>query len=73
LKILVVSPYDLSIAGGVTSHVNQIVKQFRRMGHEALVLGPASQPLKPDRYMVRMGGTDPLLSKGDAAKINFNP
>ncbi|HXH22686.1 MAG TPA: glycosyltransferase family 4 protein [Dehalococcoidia bacterium] len=73
MRILVVSPYDLAISGGVTSHVNQVVKQFRRMGHEALLLGPASRPLKPDRFTVRIGGTIRFFSKGDAARINFNP
>jgi phosphatidylinositol alpha-mannosyltransferase len=73
LKILVVSPYDLSIAGGVTSHVNQVVKQLRRMGHEALLLGPASSPLKPDRYTIDIGGTIRFYSPGDAARINLNP
>ncbi len=73
MKILVVSPYDLSIAGGVTSHVNQVVKQLRRMGHDALLLGPASQPLKPDRYTVNIGGTIRFFSPGDAASINLNP
>jgi len=73
LKILVVTPYDLSIAGGVTSHVNQVVKQLRRMGHDALLLGPASRPLKPDRYTVTIGGTIRFFSPGDAASINLNP
>jgi phosphatidylinositol alpha-mannosyltransferase len=73
VKILVVSPYDLSVAGGVTSHVNQVVKQLRRMGHEALLLGPASGALKPDRFTIRMGGTIPWPSPGDAARISFNP
>jgi phosphatidylinositol alpha-mannosyltransferase len=43
------------------------------MGHEALLLGPASSPLKPDRYTIRMGGTILWLSPGDAARISFNP
>ncbi len=73
MKILVVSPYDLAIAGGVTSHVNQVVKQLRRMGHDALLLGPASSPLKPDRFTLRMGGTVRFFSPGDAASINLNP
>jgi len=73
VKILVVSPYDLSISGGVTSHVNQVVRQLRRMGHEALLLGPASRPLKPDRYTVTIGGTIRFFSPGDAAQINLNP
>jgi len=73
LKILVVTPYDLSIAGGVTSHVNQVVKQLRRMGHDALLLGPSSRPLKPDRYTVTIGGTIRFFSPGDAASINLNP
>jgi phosphatidylinositol alpha-mannosyltransferase len=61
------------MAGGVTSHVNQVVKQLRRMGHEALLLGPASAPLKVDRFTLRMGGTVRWLSPGDAARISFNP
>ena len=69
MKILVVTPYDLSIAGGVTSHVNQVVKQLRRMGHDALLLGPASRSLKPDRYTVTIGGTIRFFSPGDAASI----
>ena len=43
------------------------------MGHEAMLLGPASSPLKPDRYTLRMGGTIRFFSPGDAASVNLNP
>ncbi len=43
------------------------------MGHEALLLGPTSRPLKPDRYTVDIGGTIRFFTPGDAASINLNP
>lgn len=43
------------------------------MGHEALLLGPSSRPLKPDRYTITLGNTIRFFSPGDAARINLNP
>jgi phosphatidylinositol alpha-mannosyltransferase len=43
------------------------------MGHDALLLGPASGQLRQDRYTIPIGGTIRFFSPGDAASINLNP
>ena len=74
MRILLVSPYDLTYPGGVTSHVLDLAHQFHAMEHEVSVAGPAGDGLLPQNgYTHHLGATFRLLSPGDAARINLNP
>jgi len=42
VRICVVTPYDLSHDGGVNRHARSLASALRELGHEARVLGPAS-------------------------------
>ena len=44
MKICLVSPYDLSLPGGVNKHVRSLAERLRRLGDEVEVIGPATQP-----------------------------
>jgi phosphatidylinositol alpha-mannosyltransferase len=74
LRILLVSPYDLTHPGGVTSHVLDLALQFRKMGHDAVVAGPSGDGrLRRDDHTHYLGGTMSFISPGDAARVNLDP
>lgn len=74
MKILLVNPYDLTHPGGVTNHVFDLAEQFRLMGHEAEIVGPAGQGLLPQNsYTHSVGDTMRLITPGDRARINPSP
>lgn len=74
MRILLVSPYDLTHPGGVTSHVLDLAHQFHAMEHEVAVAGPAGDGLLPQNgYTHHLGATFRLLSPGDSARVNLSP
>jgi phosphatidylinositol alpha-mannosyltransferase len=75
MKIGLVSPYDWSYPGGVRDHVWHLAEQFILMGHDIRILAPASgiQGKKPEKYILKMGGTTPIPINGSIARINLDP
>jgi phosphatidyl-myo-inositol alpha-mannosyltransferase len=75
MKIGLVSPYDWSYPGGVRDHVWHLAEQFISMGHDVRILAPASgiQGKKPEKYILKMGGTTPIPINGSIARINLDP
>ena len=74
MRILLVSPYDLTHPGGVTSHVFDLAHQFQRLGHEILVAGPSGDgPLPQNGFTQHVGSSIKFLSPGDSARVNLNP
>jgi phosphatidyl-myo-inositol alpha-mannosyltransferase len=74
VRILLVSPYDLTSPGGVTSHVFDAAEAFRNRGHPTTLVGPCGDgALPPDAWTHLMGGTMRLPSPGDEAWVNLNP
>jgi phosphatidylinositol alpha-mannosyltransferase len=74
VRILLVTPYDITLPGGVTSHVLDLAHQFHEMGHEATLVGPAGGGVLPQNaFTHHIGGTFRFPSPGDAARVNLNP
>lgn len=74
VNILLVSPYDITFPGGVTSHVLDLAHAFQEMGHETTLVGPAGTgPLPQNGYTHHIKGTIRVPSPGDAAFVNINP
>jgi phosphatidyl-myo-inositol alpha-mannosyltransferase len=75
MKIGLVSPYDWSYPGGVRDHVWHLAEQLISMGHDTRILAPASgiQGKKPEKYILKMGGTTPIPINGSIARINLDP
>jgi phosphatidylinositol alpha-mannosyltransferase len=74
VRILLVSPYDLTHPGGVTSHVFDLAHQFNLMDHEVEIAGPAGDGHLPQpTYTHHLGTTSRVLSPGDAAHVNPSP
>jgi phosphatidylinositol alpha-mannosyltransferase len=71
MKIALVSPYDLSVPGGVNSHILPLAEQFRCAGHEVRVIGPASDldsvPSAPG--VIVIGRPFPVPASGSIARI----
>lgn len=45
MRVVQVSPYDLSRHGGVQQHIQSLAAELRRRGHEVLVVGPGASAL----------------------------
>ncbi len=71
MKIALVSPYDLSVPGGVNSHILPLAAQFRCAGHDVRIIGPASDldslPQAPD--VIVIGRPFPVPASGSIARI----
>jgi phosphatidyl-myo-inositol alpha-mannosyltransferase len=44
VRVALVSPYDLTVPGGVQSHVRHLAAQLRAAGDEVVLLGPGREP-----------------------------
>jgi phosphatidyl-myo-inositol alpha-mannosyltransferase len=71
MKIALVSPYDLSVSGGVNSHILPLAAHFRARGHDVRVIGPASTDavLPPDPGIEVIGRPRPIPTSGSIARI----
>ncbi len=58
MRIALVSPYDLTVPGGVQSHVRHLATALRRLGDDVVLVGP--------------GGGDDHLSVGSTMRVPFN-
>jgi phosphatidylinositol alpha-mannosyltransferase len=74
VKIALVSPYDFAYPGGVNNHITQLERQFTRMGHEVIVIAPASRPITAfGGRFVAIGRPWPYPSSGSVARISLSP
>ena len=75
LKIGIVSPYDWSYPGGVRDHVRHLADQFIAMGHDVVILAPASgvKGKVVEDHVYKLGGTTPVPMNGSIARITLNP
>lgn len=65
MKICLVSPYSLSFPGGVQEHVKALAIQFRKKGHQAKIIAPAS-------FWNEKSSDKDILLVGNNLKIPFN-
>jgi len=72
MKILVVSPYSLTLPGGVQGQVLGLARALRARGHDAIVLGPCDGP-PPEPAVVTTGNSIPFASNGSVAPIAPDP
>ena len=74
MKIALVSPYDFAHPGGVNNHISALERQFTKMGHEVIVIAPASKPISifGSRF-IPIGRPWPYPSSGSVARISLSP
>lgn len=72
LRIAMVSPYSLTIPGGVQHQVIGLARELRRMGHEVRVLGPCDGP-PPEAFVTPLGDSVPTAANGSSAPLAPDP
>jgi len=68
VRIAQVSPYSLTLPGGVQSQVLGLGRALRKLGHDVRVLGPCDGP-PPEPGVVPLGSSIPLAANGSVAPI----
>jgi phosphatidylinositol alpha-mannosyltransferase len=72
LRVLLTCPYAWDAAGGVQVHVRQLAERLREMGHEVLVVAPASK--RPaDPFVVVAGAPIRIPYNESVAAISPTP
>jgi len=67
-----VSPYSLSVPGGVQMQVMGLARELRRMGIEVRVLGPCDGP-PPAAFVTPLGNSLPTSANGSVAPLAPDP
>jgi phosphatidyl-myo-inositol alpha-mannosyltransferase len=68
LRVGLVSPYSLTVPGGVQAQVLGLARELRRRGHEARVLGPCDGP-PPESFVTPLGNSLPTAANGSMAPL----
>ena len=68
MRIGLISPYSLSVPGGVQAQVLGLARELRRQGHEARVLGPCDGP-PPESFVTPLGNSLPTAANGSVAPL----
>lgn len=68
LRIGMVSPYSLTVPGGVQQQVLGLARSLRAQGHEVRVLGPCDGP-PPDPFVTPLGNSLPSAVNGSVAPL----
>ncbi len=72
LRVGMVSPYSLSIPGGVQAQVMGLARELRRNGVEVRVLGPCDGP-PPATFVTPLGNSLPTAANGSMAPLAPDP
>jgi phosphatidyl-myo-inositol alpha-mannosyltransferase len=78
LRIALVSPYDLTVPGGVQSHVEHLAAALRAQGDEVVLVGPGAADGAADGDEggprdVRIGGSMRIPFNGSVAPVALGP
>jgi len=68
-----VAPYDFAYPGGVANHVAALERELTALGHQVMVIAPASQPVTAfgDRF-IRIGTPRAMPASGSVARITIS-
>jgi phosphatidylinositol alpha-mannosyltransferase len=69
MRVAIVSPYDLSVAGGVQVHVEALAVALRALGDEVHVIGPGA----PGPGRSGLGASTSVPANGSRAPIALDP
>ncbi|MGH9128669.1 MAG: glycosyltransferase family 4 protein [Acidimicrobiales bacterium] len=72
VRVAQVSPYSLTIPGGVQCQVLGLARALRRRGVEASVLGPCDGPA-PEEGVIPLGLSIPFAANGSVAPVAPDP
>ncbi|MGH9044588.1 MAG: glycosyltransferase family 4 protein, partial [Acidimicrobiales bacterium] len=72
-RILMVSPYDVSVPGGVQGQVLGLSRALGDLGHEVTVVAPTSASPLQDVEVLSMGAPRPVRANGSVAPVSLSP
>ncbi|MGB8862400.1 MAG: glycosyltransferase family 4 protein [Ilumatobacteraceae bacterium] len=72
LRVGMVSPYSLTVPGGVQMQTMGLARELRRMGIEVRVLGPCDGP-PPATFVTPLGNSLPTSTNGSIAPLAPDP
>jgi phosphatidyl-myo-inositol alpha-mannosyltransferase len=73
MKVGIVCPYSLDVPGGVQSHVVDLARALRRLGHEVDLLAPADDDLPVPDFVTPAGKALGIPYNGSVARLSFGP
>jgi phosphatidylinositol alpha-mannosyltransferase len=73
VRIGIVCPYSLDVPGGVQSHVLDLARALRRIGHEVDVLAPADEDSPVPDFVTPTGRALGIPYNGSVARLSFGP
>jgi phosphatidylinositol alpha-mannosyltransferase len=68
MRVGLISPYSLTVPGGVQAQVLGLARELRRRGYEARVLGPCDGP-PPESFVTPLGNSLPTAANGSMAPL----
>jgi len=72
VRIGIISPYSLTMPGGVQGQILGLARALRAAGHDVRVLGPCDGP-PPDAGVTPLGNSVPTAANGSVAPIAPDP
>ncbi len=72
VRIGIISPYSLTLPGGVQGQILGLARALRAAGHDVRVLGPCDGP-PPDAGVTPLGNSVPTMANGSVAPIAPDP
>ncbi|HEY2195682.1 MAG TPA: glycosyltransferase family 4 protein [Actinomycetospora sp.] len=73
MRVGIVCPYSLDVAGGVQAHVLDLARALERLGHHVDVLAPASAATPVPDFVARAGRAVGVPYNGSVARLTFGP
>jgi phosphatidylinositol alpha-mannosyltransferase len=73
VRVGIVCPYSLDVPGGVQSHVMDLARALRRLGHEVDVLAPADEDSQVPDFVTPAGRALGIPYNGSVARLSFGP
>ncbi|PVY97305.1 glycosyltransferase family 4 protein [Actinomycetospora cinnamomea] len=73
MRIGIVCPYSLDVAGGVQAHVLDLARALRGLGHHVDVLAPADDDTPVPEHVTRGGRAVGIPYNGSVARLTFGP
>ena len=71
MRIGICAPYDLSLDGGVNSHIRAQARALRHLGHRVSVFGAASS--RPDEGEIAIAGATGIIVDGTESGVGLDP
>ena len=73
MRVGIVCPYSLDVPGGVQSHVMDLGRALRRLGHDVDVLAPADDDSPVPAFVTPAGRALGIPYNGSVARLSFGP